>query len=261
MVARVTPRRVDADDSTHASSEFDGIWPRSRPPRGDDALDSGQSAAALLDTLIRRFPAVSRLAGPEAFRAAATSYVQGEARKASFHAEFGENFCDYLDDCREAAGLPWLPDLARLEWLRWSAWRAPDCPSLTGKNLCAVPAQLAPALLIEPHPSLGIIASNYPVVSVWESHGADAESRRASLRRGSEEAMIVRVGRSVRVLRTPPGAYQFIDKVRKGATVAVALDAAAEWNPQFDMEHTLKWFSWSGAIAGFRLAGKCSSGP
>jgi hypothetical protein len=204
--------------------------------------------------LIRRFPAVLRLAGRDVFNTVARAYAQREGGAAPASDEFGCDFPEFLDNSQAAGALPYLPDLARFEWMRWKAWQAPALPSLSGRHLCAVPPRLAPRLILATQPSLGIIASPYSVVSIWETYTADNETRRKNLRRGWEEAMIVRAAAHVRIRRMPPGAYQLIDSIRKGSTLISALEAASEWSAQFDMRHTLKWFAWSGAITSFRVA-------
>ena len=213
--------------------------------------------AHAVEKLIRRFPAVLRLAGPGHIQYGRRGLISStETPPPLFPTNSAAIFRNFWTKCHAANNLPYLPDLARFEWLRWKAWQAPERPSLSGKYLCAVPPALAPRLIFETQPSLGIIASPYSIVSIWETYGADDETRRKNLRRGWEEAMVVRGGRRcVRIRRMPPGAYQFIDKIRKGATLIAALEAASDWSAQFDMRYTLKWFAWSGAITGFRIAG------
>lgn len=229
--------------------------PRRPAPPHIQTVEVLSAPAHAVEKLICRFPAVRRLAGRDIFNTAARSYIEHGDAAAPVSDEFGGDFPEFLDESHAANNLPYLPDLARFEWLRWKAWQAPERPSLSGKYLCAVPPALAPRLIFETQASLGIIASPYSIVSIWETYGADDETRRKNLRRGWEEAMVVRGASMVRIRRMPPGAYQFIDKIRKGATLIAALEAASEWSAQFDMRYTLKWFAWSGAITGFRIAG------
>jgi hypothetical protein len=228
---------------------------RQPAPRHIQTVEVLNQPARAVENLIRRFPAVLRMAGREMFNILARSYMQREGAAAAPVADdFGGDFPAFLEDCHTASNLPYLPDLARFEWMRWKAWLAPARASLSGKHLCAVPPRLAPRLIFEIQPSLGIIASPYSIVSIWETYTADDETRRKSRGRGWEEAMVVRVDAAVRIRRMPPGAYQFIDKIRKGATLIAALEAANDWSAQFDMPFALKWFAWSRAITSFRVA-------
>ena len=61
--------------------------------------------------------------------------------------------------------------------VRHTAFHAADRKPLTAQSLAPVPPEEAATLTFKLHPSVGLIASPYPIVSVWETNAYDAEVR------------------------------------------------------------------------------------
>lgn len=203
---------------------------------------------SLVDALADSFQVVQALVGEDFFRAMAAEFARGNPPRSPVLAWYGAGFADFVADFPPAAGLPYLADVARLEWLRVEAWHAADAEPLP---LAEVAARLAdeaalPALRLALHPSLRLLRSAHPVVSLWAAHQAeDVSSTLGAVDfTDAEAALVVRDGLDVAILRIEAGAAEFVDKLLRG----VALGEAAEASGPFDLPATLGLLLRSGAI-------------
>lgn len=203
---------------------------------------------SLVDALADSFPVVQALVGEDFFRAMAAEFARGNPPRSPVLAWYGAGFADFVEGFPPAAGLPYLADVARLEWLRVEAWHAADADPLP---LAEMAAQLAdnaalPALRLALHPSLRLLRSAHPVVSLWSAHQAEDVSAAIGAIdfADAEAALVVRDGLDVAILRIEAGAVEFVDKLMRG----VALGEAAAAAGPFDLAATLGLLLRSGAI-------------
>ena len=203
---------------------------------------------SLVDALADGYPVVQALVGEDFFRAMAAEFARGNPPRSPVLAWYGAGFADFVEGFPPAGGLPYLADVARLEWLRVDAWHAADADPLP---LAGIGARLAdesalPALRLALHPSLRVLRSAHPVVSLWAAH--QAEDVAAALGTidfaDAEAALVVREGLDVAILRIKAGAAEFVDKLLRGAALGEAVQASGP----FDLPATLGLLLRSGAI-------------
>lgn len=114
------------------------------------------------------YPVVSRLVGAEFFSYLADAYwadvgsVSGNIR--NYGAELGQ----FLSTFAPVATLPYLADVARLEWLRQEARVARPIPVATDDRVFWQAGQEHGMRRIGTHPSVRLIASKYPILSIWD---------------------------------------------------------------------------------------------
>jgi hypothetical protein len=83
------------------------------------------------------------------------------------------------------------------------------------------------------HPSVFLVASRFPIVTIWEINKSDDADRRVG-RWGAECALVARPFFEVEVRRLPPGGYAFINALSQGSTLAEAFGAGNTADPRFD---------------------------
>jgi len=203
---------------------------------------------SLVDALADSFPVVQALVGEAFFRAMAAEFARANPPRSPVLAWYGAGFADFVEDFPPAAGLPYLADVARLEWLRVEAWHAADADPLPLAEIGALLADEAalPALRLTLHPSLRVLASAHPVVSLWAAHHAQdvAGALGAIDFAAAEAALVTREGLDAGILRIEPGAAAFVGSLLQGATFAEAAQTAG----RFDLPATLALLLRSGAI-------------
>ena len=179
-------------------------------------------AASLIGVLRAHFPVIERIVGAEFFEAAAAAFVRAAPPASPVLAEYGGGFADFLASFEPADDLPYLPDVARLEWARTVAYNAADDVPIGIERLAAVPTDGIGAVQLLLHPATSIVASPWPIVSIWETNMHDAEPRRIGPDAQGETALVTRPLLDVRVERLPPGARSFLDAVRHGLPLGQA---------------------------------------
>ena len=205
--------------------------------------------ASLIDVLAGRFPAAARLVGDEFFRAMARIYVEKTPPRSAVLLRYGGDFADFVAAFPPASAVPYLADVARLEWAWHAAYHAKDAVPLSLSELGEVGESVAQAVLVL-HPSLYVVRSAYPVITIWQLALREGENEPARLPADGEDALVVRPELAVEVRHLPPGGALFVQALMDGAALSEAAARASREAPAFDLEANLAGLMTSGAITG-----------
>ena len=192
------------------------------------AIHRNNVQASLSAALGARFPVVARLVGPEFFGALALQFIAQHLPTSPVLAEYGARFVDFLDAFEPAREVPYLADVARLEWARHLAWHAEDAAVLTIERLAAVAADRLESVRLGLHPAAAVVASAWPVVSIWTTNALDQEVRPVGADAGSECALVTRPGLEVLVTRAPAGTDLLVASLAAGAGLGEAVERTTE---------------------------------
>jgi len=201
---------------------------------------------SLTEALKRRFPVVERLVGPEFFRALAPLYLAADPPSSPVLIRWGAGFPEFLAGFPPLAGLPYLPDVARLEWLRGIAYHAADVLPLSAEALAAErdPARLRPGL----HPSVSLLRSRHPIVSIWLANQPGNEPAPLDLD-APETALILRdPSDRVPVIALSAGDAAFVEALLGGQSLFDAAAAALSAAPGHAPAGIIGTLSWAGAL-------------
>ena len=99
------------------------------------------------------------------------------------------------------------------------------------------------------HPSLGVVRSSYPIVSIFELNTQAGEVPATRLE-GGEDALVARPRLEVEIRRLPQGGAGFILALSGKKSLAEAAAHALAEAPDFDLEANLAGLIASGAIVG-----------
>jgi hypothetical protein len=207
--------------------------------------------AALIETIRGRFPVVERLVGEEFFRAIAYRFASEQPPRSPVLLNYGAAFPDFVAGFEPAGTLPYLADVARLEWLRHAAFHAPDAQPLSPSLLAGIAPEEIGSVKLKLHPSAGVISSEFPVVSIWETNSFDEDVRKIGPETGGETALVLRPGFEVSVIRLGEGGEIFVGAIRRGAALADAAEMALAGKPEFALSQTLGVLLAAGAFCGF----------
>jgi hypothetical protein len=211
------------------------------------AVHRNNVRASLSAALAARFPVVARLVGAEFFRALALQFIEQQPPRSPVLAEYGARFGDFLDAFEPAREVPYLADVARLEWARHLAWHAADAAVLPIERLAAVAPDRLESVRLGFHPATAIVASIWPVVSIWTTNAIDREVRPLGADAGSECALVTRPGLEVLVDRAPAGTDLLVASLLAGAGLGAAVDAATSV-AEFDTAAALSLLFTAGAV-------------
>jgi len=188
-------------------------------------------AVSLVEAVGERFPVVKRLVGDEFFSAMAHAFVLREPPLSPLLIHYGETFPAFIEAFDAARPLPYLADVARLEYARGLAYHAADVEPLPRAAFAALPAGRIGSARVTLHPSVGIIASRFPVLSIWEVNQDRAV--RAVSHWGAEAAVVARPFLEVEMRRLLPGCDEFLLGLQAGSTIAEAVERATATTSDF----------------------------
>jgi hypothetical protein len=125
--------------------------------------------ATLTAALRLSYPVVERLVGAEFFEGAVRSFIDRYPPRTAFLNEYGAELADFLGGFPPAGGVPYLPDVARLEWAVTSSLNAVDAPVLDLTALESLDDADHDRVRFVPHPSLRQLSILYPADTIWRS--------------------------------------------------------------------------------------------
>lgn len=195
--------------------------------------------AGLVEVLKAAYPAVYRIVGDTFFSAMACGYVMQAPPCSPVMLEYGVTFPDFVDMFGPAACVPYLRDVARLERAWVEAYHAADTLPTDLTRLATLDASALPSVRLLLHPSLRVVRSAYPVVTLWQMNVADGTPVAIDPTQGDESALVTRCAADVEVRTIPAGAASFIQSLASGASVAKAASLAFSERADFDLEGTL----------------------
>lgn len=129
--------------------------------------------SALTDALLQGFPVSAQLLGEEYFRAMAGIFIREQPPKTPVLNEYGADLPDFMRAFPPLSELRYIADIAELEWCRRCAFHSVDALALTPEKFSA--RSKGPAIddvldqRLYLHPSLRILRSDFPVLSLWLS--------------------------------------------------------------------------------------------
>jgi hypothetical protein len=221
------------------------VGPDGEPAPRRFAVYRNNVVTGLVNAVAGTFPAVKRIVGEDFFRAMARAYVLAEPPVSPVLLDYGVTFPDFIATFPPADSLPYLPDVARIE-RRWrEAYHAEDADPLPPAALAGIAESDLPSLTFAVHPSLRLVRSRYPALTVWRMNASDAPVAPVDFT-VAEDALIVRPDAEVEVRIVPPGGAAFVAALAEGRTLLSAAETAQAADERFDL---------AGNIAGLFAAG------
>ena len=193
---------------------------------------------SLMEALASIFPAVQRITGVEFFRAMARFHVRANPPRSPLLFEYGCDVPDFIERYEYARSLPWLADVARIERAWLDCYHAADAEPLRATVMAAVPADRLAELVFLPHPAVRIVRSSFSAVSIFAANRNEEQT--GQIQAGDpEDALITRPAHDVVVRHLPAGGATFLTRLIEGFPLAVAVSAALEVAPIFDLSASM----------------------
>jgi len=200
-------------------------------------------ASSLIEVLREAYPAVHRLVGDEYFSALAKLFIQAHPPQSPVMLDYGAAFPPYLAAFEPLAGLPYLADVARIERAWLEAYHAADvastpCEALTS-TLGAVAPERAGELHLELHPSVRIVRSAWPALTIWQMNVGERPMERIDLQGAGEDTLLSRPQAQVTARPMPAGEAEFLHSLLAGECLAQAAQQAIGRHAEFDLARQL----------------------
>lgn len=171
------------------------------------------------------YPVVLKRVGDDFFRQLVFHYrARFPSRSGDLHWA-GREFPEFLAEHLRATEYEWIADLARLEWARSEASVAPEPPAVGVAALAEFAPQEIEHVVFRLQPSLRLVASEFPVFSVWQANQQEnAPPMDQSI--GSERGLVRIRDSLVEVQTLAPNLHAFLSALAAGATLGNAMSTA-----------------------------------
>jgi hypothetical protein len=223
------------------------------PPQKRFAVYRNNVVVSLVNALRAKFPAIERIVGDEFFAAMARVFVTAHPPRSKILHTYGDDFGDFIAAFEPAAELPYLADVARLEAARTRAYHAQDAQPLAPAAFSNIDPQSVGTLRLTLHPSLRVLRSPHPVVTIWAMNAGEIELGPIDLDT-AEDALVLRPYLEVTVHGLPPGSAAFLEALARGLPLGSAAEHAAADDRRFDLTANIAGLVGSGAITAFTPA-------
>jgi hypothetical protein len=206
-----------------------------------------------IDALQANYPAVARLVGEEWFRAAAAVYAREVPPAAPMLIDYGTDFAAFLARFGPAAGLPYLPGVARLDRLWSEVHVAADDAVLDAAAVSGLaPESLARAVL-HPHAAARWAwFDDAPIYTIW-SRNRTAGAPEAEIAWQGEGALLTRPWQTVEWTPLGAGGCAFLAVCAARGTLADAAGAALDAQEDTDLAGLMATLLSAGAFG--RMSG------
>jgi hypothetical protein len=188
----------------------------------------------LVKALRHRFPVVEKIVGEEFFAAMARVFVIEQPPRSPLLTTYGDEFAAFIAAFEPARELHYLADIARLEAARTRAYHAADAAPVDASQFAALDTGVVGEIGIELHPSIGIVRSSHPIVTIWAMNSGEQELAPIEDWNG-EDALVARPYLEVEVRALPPGGAAFLLALDAGRPLGEAAETARADDPNFDL--------------------------
>ena len=207
-------------------------------PRRRFAVHRNNMVAGLVQALAARFPAVEKIVGVEFFNGMARAFVLAHPPRSPLLARYGDAFPDFIDAFAPAGEVAYLGYVARIEAARTRAYHAVDAIPVGVDDFAAVAADALSSMRLALHPSVEIIRSPHPIVTIWAMNSGERPLAPIDDWR-SEDALVARPHLDVEVRALAPGGSQFLLALAAGRSLGEAASYALAACPRFNLTDTL----------------------
>jgi Putative DNA-binding domain len=204
--------------------------------------------AFLVRALAARYPVARRLIGDDSFLDVARRFVAMQPPRLTNIQHFGEAFPQYLRSLGAAASFEYVADIAELEAARARAYHSADACPLDARALLSRAPLNGSGLVL--HPSVGLVASRFPIVTIWRANQTGADGGILDRWR-PEAALVARPFLDVDVLPLPGGGHAFIKALLSGWTIGAAAASGRDDDPEFDLDANLTILAEANIVVAF----------
>ena len=174
---------------------------------------------SLVDSLTEAFPVIAKLVGEKFFAAMAREFIRDHPPASPVMAFYGAAFPDWIAGFPPAASLPYLGEVAQIEQARREAYHAADAQPFAIERLSEVPPDELPLLRFGVHPSVRVLTTRHPALSIWARNSGAAQLVDAP----AGEVLITRPYWTLNMSAAPDGTAAVLSALGRGEPLGDAL--------------------------------------
>ncbi|WGI20788.1 DNA-binding domain-containing protein [Amylibacter sp. IMCC11727] len=208
------------------------VDPEGRPAGKRFNVYRNNVIVSLIDAMETAFPVIQMLIGAENFRNLSGLYVRQHPPENPMLMFYGGAFPAFLEAFEPLAHVPYLADVARLELARRAAYHSADATPVAGDALGTIAPDALMNTRMKLAPSLHIIASPYPIASIWHFNMTEGAGKPPAV---GETVMITRPALDLDMQVIGVDQAAFLTTLHAGETLGSAFEAATQTDDGFDL--------------------------
>ena len=210
-------------------------------------------AISLREALAGVYPVIKKLVGEAFFQQVAREYVQRyPSRTGNLH-DFGDELARFLAAYPGLEDLPYLPDVARLEWAHHQVFHTVEGEVLNLASIAVLNEEQMAGLRFLLSPSCAYLASDYPVLRIWQVNQDGQEDVDVSLDEGGVQYVVLRHAAQIEFHPLDAGTFALIDGLAQNKLFSEACEDALAADANCEIAATLQFLVEQKIVSGFSL--------
>ncbi len=227
------------------------VDPEGQPSPRRFGIYRNNVVAGLIGTLKDAYPVVARIVGDEFFTAMARAFVTRQLPVSPVMLDYGAGFAAFVGAFEPATrSVPYLRDVARLERAWLEAYHAPEASALPAGVLASHEPTSLMQQRVGLHPSLRVVRSHFPVLTLWRTNVAEATPTWVDLEADGQCVLVSRSGADVELRTLLPGTAVFVEALREDRSLLESMELARSVDERFDLGANLVSLLEAGALVG-----------
>ncbi len=229
------------------------VGPDGKPSLKRFSVYRNNVVVGLIETLRETYSAVEKIVGEGFFKIMAGGYAVVQPPLSPILLNYGTSFPDFIEKFEPASSLSYLADVARIERAWAESYNAAEAMPLDPAELTELAPDQFSEIRFVMHPSLRIVRSKLPALTIWQMNSKDGEPGPVDLESGGQDILVLRPDAEVEVRLMSVGSAEFLMALTRGETVSAALRAAVIANELLDLPANLSGLFEAGAFAGWSI--------
>ena len=195
---------------------------------------------SLTDVMIASFPTIEKLVGKDFMEGIARSFVLAHPPSQGCLNIYGHGFAAFIETFEPAKGLPYLPDIARLEMALNDAYYGRDDHALTGEELATIAPEDLGNVQIFPRACVKLLTSPYPVSEIRDFALSDQQDAPVDIDKGPAFLMVYRPHLDTEIIILDEAEYHMLDNMEQLMSLGAAVKDTLEKYEDFDFQAFLQ---------------------
>ncbi|MGB3535464.1 MAG: DNA-binding domain-containing protein [Microcoleaceae cyanobacterium] len=208
----------------------------------------------LTRTLESIYPVCYRLVGEQFFTATARVYIHRYPSVSPDLGKYGHAFAEFLSEFKPAAGLPYLPDLARLEWHWHCVFHGKITNTLDYQALGKIPQDQWGEIIFNLPQNSILLSSIYPIHRIWQVNQPDDQTdEQVNLNQAGSHIFLWRDNYDMRMDLPTLTEWQLLQAFQTKNQLEIICENLANLEPSVDVAALLPLFVQRGWIVNFLI--------
>jgi hypothetical protein len=197
------------------------------------------------------YPILQKLVGEDYFDSLCVKYRQKHPSPSGNLDDYGQRLPKLIEDLRDEHKLAYLKDIANLEWKFHRAYTSRNVADFKIEEFQKLKEEELSEITFKLHPSCVLIASRFPIFSIWESVDSNKKLNLDQLPK--EFILIERARFDVEIQNLTEEEFLFLKHAKKGQNLYKIYEEISPEFADLDIGSAMNKFISNGVIASYGI--------